>query len=550
MPTQRQILNTRNKTALQLFNENVGRLIANNDYGNPFTYLAQGAERNINENQISTTNGRRVIQNLLGLWKERIRTDLNAGRKPTGQEPRTNEYLASRNYAIDHAFTTGMPTTQPTATNIQASRERGYNVGQIGGARNVDDVFSINEIFHQVETLTRTGHLDVGGTLDALFEVSRAIGRLYQPGINRIPEPFLLRMPLDDLLKQNLILPSSIAGTKTATNVFSETYLANRARTASQPQGRIAGIPISDLQEPENPRVNPSQRRRPVFTFQNDDAVYLTSAKLDRGFTNNINVTTDTLNEAVIHSDWRAFQSQVKEVDITDNNAVKSAAESIESYGHTENQYFPFLFETENRSGQGEFKQYCFLQATLQSISESYSPNWNSTNFFGRTEQIRTYQNTDRSLSFSFVIFANSMREMQNVRERVTWLAQQCYASYDKDITANLIRMKVGPLLKITIGDFIRQLPGYLSNLEYDWSYGGQGGKWEMTKGLRMPQMCQVSVSYQVIHSVNPDRDFDFYYGLQGRMNDERLGALIPLSQGINRGPTTESFNSLLSRIG
>ncbi len=559
MSTQLELLKTKNKSNIQIFTENMGILIANNDYNSSFTYSDQAAYRNADETQINVRNGNRTIKTLITEWKESARANIIAGRKPLGREPRTSEYTAARDYSVDHILTNGMPTAPPSATQIAAARDKGYNLGQIGGARNADDVFSSNEIFRQLDSLVRTGSLDLRGSLDALFEVSRAIGRLYQPGINRIPEPFLLRMPLDDLLQQNLILPSSTPGTKTATNVFTNTYLANRARTASQPQGRVAGIPITDIQEPENPRSPPSSRRRPIFTFQNDDAVYLTPAKLDRGFTSNINVTTDTLNEAVVHSDYTQFASMARSV-LRDAGAnsptldqVRLTAESIESYGHAENQYFPFLFETENRQGDNEIKQYCFLQATLASLNESFSPNWEGIHFFGRTEDVKTYLNTGRSLDFSFVVFANSMRELQNVRERVTWLAQQCYPSYDRSAAGNLVRMKSGPLLKITIGDLFTQLPGYITSLTLAWDKGGAGGKWEMTKGLRMPQICEVSVNYQVIHPSNPDRDFDFYYGMQRRMNartNSNVGNLIPRISTGRYGDSQESYNDHLARVG
>ena len=103
------------------------------------------------------------------------------------------------------------------------------------------------------------------------------------------------------------------------------------------------------------------------------------------------------------------------------------------------------------------------------------------------------------------------MRQLQNVYERVLWLAQQCYPDYN-----NKDRMATGPLIAIRVGDLLQHKAGFIRSLSYDWNYLGGGGKWELTRGVRMPQACSVSMSYQVIHERVPDRDFNFYGGPMG----------------------------------
>ena len=52
---------------------------------------------------------------------------------------------------------------------------------------------------------------------------------------------------------------------------------------------------------------------------------------------------------------------------------------------HSNGQYFPFAFSTVNKKNKR--MQICTLQATIQSLSESYTPTWQSKHFFGRSEQ-------------------------------------------------------------------------------------------------------------------------------------------------------------------
>ena len=56
----------------------------------------------------------------------------------------------------------------------------------------------------------------------------------------------------------------------------------------------------------------------------------------------------------------------------------------------------------------------CYLQAIINSLSETYAPVWASRHFFGRSEQTHTYTFTDRTIDLGFTIFAN---EMSNVTE-------------------------------------------------------------------------------------------------------------------------------------
>ena len=98
---------------------------------------------------------------------------------------------------------------------------------------------------------------------------------------------------------------------------------------------------------------------------------------------------------------------------------------------------------------------------------------------------------------------------LQNVYERVLWLAQQAYPDYDEKKN-----LKDGPLIAMRIGDLIPYQEGFIKSLTYDWNLLGQGGKWELnTNGLdkRMPQGCTVNLSFQPIHRRVPSRDFNFY---------------------------------------
>ena len=148
----------------------------------------------------------------------------------------------------------------------------------------------------------------------------------------------------------------------------------------------------------------------------------------------------------------------------------------------------------------------------MQSLSESYTPTWASKHFFGRSEQVHTYTFTDRTIDLSFSIYADEMRQLQNVYERVLWLSQQTYPDYDDSN-----RLSQGPIVALRVGDLFQYKAGIIRSLSYDWLFAG--GKWEVTSGIRMPQGCTVTMSYQIIHDTMPNRDTDFYGGVAGGLN-------------------------------
>ena len=378
-------------------------------------------------------------------------------------------------------------------------------------------------------------------------------------GFARIPIPFLAPINLTSLLQQNLIVPPDVhklrnpspAGDRPpmiSDDTFSQLYLQNKSvidvrggkRNANgdfvsgkeerNPKGTIAGVPIPDIEGAmldKSAGIYAPNDSHKVFDFNEDKRKYSEFRK-ERGFIDNVagNVQSGGLAPAV--------ENQLEE-NVQGGNPNNIFA----SLGRSNVQQFPFMFETINKNGDTrartvfnpqyneyrygrrvsevpfvdigagkEYKQYCYFQATLSNISETFSPTWSAKHFFGRSEQIHSYTMTDRAIELSFVIFATEIRRLQNLYERINWLAQQTYASYDSSG-----RQKAGPIIRMTIGDMFAGLNGFIRSLSYDWNYLGPGGKWEISEGLRIPMACSVNMSFQVLHTKMPDRNYAFYPG-------------------------------------
>ena len=451
--------------------------------------------------------------------------------------------------------------TPPSPQNVRKSAEAGFNAGQINPIRNNKLIWktkfeeSVNLDAGNLDlaegfSLWLDGILETGSNsrlaalnaeLDALKITTMTKVSEGSVGFARIPIPFLAPVNLTSLLQQNLIVPPDVHGLRNppatgqepipSSDTFDQLYLQNksvidvrgtkrvgdeivRSDTPRDPQGTIAGVPIPDLEgamlDKNGGTYSPKDNHK-VFRYSEDKANY-SEDRVERGFTNNIagNVQQGGLQPAV-------------------ENIITGESDTLQaSLGRADAQQFPFMFETINKKGSSrpvrfpslenpaetvdlggnEYKQYCYLQATLTNISETFSPTWSAKHFFGRSEQIHSYTMTDRAIELSFVVFATEIRRLQNVYERINWLAQQTYASYDSSG-----RQKAGPIIRMTIGDMFGGLHGFIRSLSYDWNYLGAGGKWEISEGLRIPMACSVTMSFQVLHTKMPDRNYAFYQG-------------------------------------
>ena len=435
----------------------------------------------------------------------------------------------------------------PSGIDFVAQALMGFNLGQtLGGNITIED-----RLKTQAQNITRGLMEDMAAgagandnefirsyydTLIGAIAPAERISQLYVPGWGRPSENWLTKKPLSENLNQNLLLPpnsgevlfmnptdspgntndngAGIPGFGNTEATFQSLYTRNRSGKAggvniSNPlfnNGMIAGTAINSLQEPSGISTNiikgiddPPKSTHVPFTFKDDDAQYLTYPKKETGFTSNGPTTsTDPSRMEPAVNDFTAMAGDVL------------ANLGRDTVRFTQGQHFPFAFSTVNKKSAGERRfQVCYLQAVINSLSETYTPTWNARHFFGRTEQAHTYTFTDRTIDIGFTVFANEMRQLQNVYERVVWLAQQCYPDYDLGG-----RMSEGPIIAMRVGDLFQYKAGIIRSLSYDWMFNG--GRWEVTSGMRMPQGCNITMSYQVIHDHIPHRSTDFYGGPAG----------------------------------
>jgi hypothetical protein len=178
----------------------------------------------------------------------------------------------------------------------------------------------------------------------------------------------------------------------------------------------------------------------------------------------------------------------------------------------------PFYFK-DMRDGA-----YVFFRAFIEGLSENISPQYNSTQYIGRSEPVYTYGQTERDINFTLKLFAQTKDELGIIYKKMNKLTSLCYPEYYKDtfkvgededekpiLSSYGNRMKP-PLTKLRIGELYgnskSELMGYIKSLSLSVD---QNSPYEVEEGKRVPMFIVATISYQVIHSSVPNLETQFY---------------------------------------
>jgi hypothetical protein len=104
---------------------------------------------------------------------------------------------------------------------------------------------------------------------------------------------------------------------------------------------------------------------------------------------------------------------------------------------------------------------FMLFRSYLSSIQDTYSPTWNPHKYLGRGEKVYTYSGFDRSFGFSFKMAPMSRKSVKPLIQKLNFLASNTAPDYN---TAGRMR---GSFMRLTIGDYIVGLPGFISSLSY-----------------------------------------------------------------------------------
>ena len=140
-------------------------------------------------------------------------------------------------------------------------------------------------------------------------------------------------------------------------------------------------------------------------------------------------------------------------------------------------------------------------------IADTNTAEYNPFKYLGRGETFRTYQGFTRSISFTFKMFAQSRAELKPLYTKLNHLISQVYPDYSPKY--NLMR---GSVVKLTIGDYIYRMPGFLENVNV--TIDNSNTPWEIVLGgtqesdvAQLPHMVTVACTFAPIMDILPRRE-------------------------------------------
>ena len=148
------------------------------------------------------------------------------------------------------------------------------------------------------------------------------------------------------------------------------------------------------------------------------------------------------------------------------------------------------------------------FRAFLSGISDNHSADYNTFRYLGRGENFRTYQGFDRTVSFSFKIFAQSRPELRPMYEKLNYLTSQVYPDYNTQTTSAMR----APIIKLTIGDYLYRTPGVLESINItiedntSWEIASLAGEKQSRAVGELPHYLNVAISFKPIMDILPRR--------------------------------------------
>ena len=186
----------------------------------------------------------------------------------------------------------------------------------------------------------------------------------------------------------------------------------------------------------------------------------------------------------------------------------------------SEDNGMPFFFKDLRNNTFIIFRGY------LSGISDNVGPSWSEQTYIGRAEKNWIYTGTDRSISFTFNLAAQTAQELDSIYYKMNKLTGFVYPEYMPDqflqsmgggvptfktrMKPPLGRMRLGDLFGNPTGKTREGVLGFLKSLSYEFP---DESPWETRKGQRVPKFVNVSCEWQVIHEQVPDISYPEFYG-------------------------------------
>lgn len=162
-------------------------------------------------------------------------------------------------------------------------------------------------------------------------------------------------------------------------------------------------------------------------------------------------------------------------------------------------------------------RMYIPFRATVKSINENNSANWETIEYLGRPDKLYYYKGFERQLNFGFTVNANSIKELMPMWSRINYLTSLVAPS--NYTLGQYGGFMVPPMVQLTIGDYYKNhfviitscnvtIPDDASwetiseDFNKDWFWGpNEAFKWKNSKGkyAQFPRTAEIQMSMNIL---------------------------------------------------
>jgi hypothetical protein len=200
-------------------------------------------------------------------------------------------------------------------------------------------------------------------------------------------------------------------------------------------------------------------------------------------------------SEGVADNSLEARYGLTNESDRINSTSVSSEYDSTEL---EKSDLVPFWI-----SKFGEVKRTHF-RTLITGLSETVTPSWNSSKFFGNPYSYHTYGGVERSVTFNLFIYCMNPIELANNWEKVNQLTQYTYPSINQ--ASGLVNP---PVIQFRIGDMYNGKNGYITSLSYTFP---DNGTWETDlDGFKLPKFIDVNITIDFIEQIGSEKNLYSY---------------------------------------
>lgn len=149
------------------------------------------------------------------------------------------------------------------------------------------------------------------------------------------------------------------------------------------------------------------------------------------------------------------------------------------------------------------------FRAFVTDLSDTYTADYQAHQYVGRGEKFYTYNVGDRKVSFNLKVAAQSRREMRPLYRKLNYLVSQTYPRYSSSNRAVGDGFMRPPLMKVTIGDYLADVPGFMTSAAIKVT---KDSPWEIALDptgqdidvQQLPHYLELTINFVPIHNFLP----------------------------------------------